>query len=347
MCCIYYIHLILKFTSVAIIVPSMKIEKGNLKDFFNVPFNVYSKQSGYVSPFWADIKRFISTQNPLFESEEDFEIFTVKDEKKAIGRLIVHHHAASNKQLNEKKAYIGYFDCCEDYEVARLLLSAALGWAKEKGFNELFANFNLTAMQQMGVVTSGFENAPYIEQIYNEAHIAEYLEKFGFTKSFPMTTFELDLEKIDIQKGYLGPKQQELIADKDYEFRNVKKKEQKKQLKEIHKLLNDGFSDNPMFIPLTEEEFMFQSKDMMMIMDEKISFIAYHKNVAVATVVIIPDLNPFLKSVRSRFSWKLPFEFFRFKFFNKRAVLIFSSVSGEYQNKGLMGVLLMRAFRIS
>ena len=42
----------------------------------------------------------------------------------------------------------------------------------DKGLPEIAGNFNLTAMQMVGVVTDGFEHAPYIDMMWSPPHIA-------------------------------------------------------------------------------------------------------------------------------------------------------------------------------
>ena len=42
----------------------------------------------------------------------------------------------------------------------------------ERGMVEITGNFNLTAMQQAGVVTGGFDNAPFTDMLWSPPHIA-------------------------------------------------------------------------------------------------------------------------------------------------------------------------------
>ena len=68
---------------------------------------------------------------------------------------------------------------------------------RARGAEEIVGNFNLTAMQMAGVVTDGFENAPYTDMMWSPPHIARLLEGAGYAPFFPMTTFETDLTRVD------------------------------------------------------------------------------------------------------------------------------------------------------
>ena len=144
----------------------------DFESFFKAPFNAYGKETLYVSPMKSDLKRFLSSKtNPLFESDDDFTFFSAHKNNKPVGRITAHIHHTSNKLHNTNLAYFGFFDCIDDMEVATSLLNACENWAKAKGFSQISGNFNLTAMQQIGVLTDGFEIAPFTDQILSLIHI--------------------------------------------------------------------------------------------------------------------------------------------------------------------------------
>jgi GNAT superfamily N-acetyltransferase len=313
----------------------MIVRQGNLSDFFDVPFNVYPKESPYVSPFKADLKRFFSEKNPLISQFGELETFVAyNDAGKPVGRLTAHIHRKSNELYGWKRGYFGYFDCEDQIETARALLDAAAKWNRDRGMTELWGNFNLTAMQQMGVMTGGFDRDPYIDQLYSPPHIAALLEKLGFTSTFPVRTFEVDLKKFD-PAVLRTDRAKALLADPRYRWETLRKKELKTQFEFARKLLNDGFGKNPMFVPITQEEFDFQAKDMALIIDEKITSYVYVDNEPAGVIVAIPDLNPVLREVGSKITLSLPFKLWKLKRNPKRCLLIYASVRQDQHANGL------------
>ena len=317
------------------------IKEGKFNDFFKVGEVVYPEGSPYVSLFKDDIKRFLSSDNPLFSKFGRGTYFVAYQDNKPVGRIVAHIHEASNQKFNWKRGYFGYFDCINDEDVSKALLDATMEYHKAEGMTEVMGNFNLTAMQQIGVMTSGFEKHHYTDQIYGAEHIPKLLEKYGFESTFPMTTFEIDLNDFEPQK-LLKDKVKKLFEDKDYDFLEIKKKHFKEHMISVKNILNDGFADNPMFVPLTDEEFMFQAKDMMWIIDEKISSLVEYKGKPIGTVVCIPDLNGFLKNTKSQLSLKTPFAFLKHKLKKDRAVIIFYSVCQEHHGKGINPAMLYK-----
>jgi GNAT superfamily N-acetyltransferase len=323
----------------------LELREGDLDSFFRAPEVAYRAGSLYVSPFRSDLARFLDpAANPLFRHFGARRFFTALRDGRPVGRIVAHVHRPSNARHGLKRSYFGYFDCADDVEVARLLLAQAESFGRGEGATELAGNFNLTAMQQMGVLTEGFEEAPYTDQVYGPPHLPRLLGECGFTPFFPMSTFEVDLTHLD-PAALLGEKQRAVVADPGLSWETLVRRRFARQALDVCRVLNEGFDRNPLFVPLTDEEFLFQTKDMMWIVDERISCLVRDGGRPVGTVVCIPDLNPFLRATGSRLTPFTPWHFLRSRFRCKRAVIIFYSVSPSHQSRGLNGAMLYRVIR--
>jgi hypothetical protein len=319
----------------------IEIREGDFDAFFDAPFNAYGADSPYVSPLKGDLRRFVSQGNPMVSGagEGALAYFTAHRGGRAVGRITVHEHGASNRIHNVKLGYFGYFDCVDDADAARALLGAAEDWCRGRGLVEIAGNFNLTAMQQIGVVTDGFDHAPYLDQTWSPPHIARLLDENGYSASFPMATMEAGgLQSApDIP---MGPKQNAILDDPGFTFAPINRKTITKRLEEARLILNASFAENPMFVPVSAEEFHFQAKDMKWVMDKRISAVLHHKGEPAGCIICIPDLNPFLRRIRSRIGLSTPWHFIRHRMTNTRAVLIFAGIMPYLQGQGVNPVIL-------
>lgn len=307
--------------------------------FFKVPFTVYGHDTPYVSPMKADLRRFLSAQeNPLFGNDDDFSFFVAHRSGRLLGRIVVHHHRASNTLHKTNRASFGFFDCADDGEAAACLLEAANAWARRKGFDELAGNFNLTAMQQCGVQTGGFEHAAYTDMIVNPPHIPALLRANGFEAFFPMRTFELDLADANVPAAGSPDAEQGTFAP-------VRRRDFRHRMEEARQVLNDGFAENPMFVPLSPEEFDFQAGEMMAIIDPRLSSLLKREGQPVGVVICIPDLTGFMRATGSRLGLFTPWHYLRHRFNRRRAVIIFYSVNRDCHGQGIMGRMLDRTLR--
>lgn len=319
----------------------MELRQGDRRAFFDAPFNAYRPADGYVSPLRSDIYRMLDgSKNPLFLNGNPFAFWTAHRDGMAVGRIVALVHRESNERHGTSRAQFGFFDCADDAEAAGALLQAAEQFAREQHCEELTGNFNLTAMQQAGVMTGGFGAQAFTDMVVNPPHIPELLTENGFEAYFPMTTFELDLAKatpplVDFDQ----------LQKRGFSFAPIGKAAFKERFEEARIVLNDGFDRNPMFVPLTPAEFDFQAGEMTAILDPRLSSILVHEGKPVGTVICIPDLNGFLSATRSRLSILAPFHFLRYRLKRRRAVIIFYSVATNHHGRGLMGAMLTRTIK--
>ena len=316
----------------------LQVKEKDFESFFNVPFNVRGKKSLYASPLKPDLKKMLSIENPVFKSEEDFTFYSVFKDGVAVGRITAHVHRAFNEKYKLNKCYFGFFECSNDQEVADRLLQFAEKWALKRGYASLAGNFNVTAMHEMGIMVSGFENEPYIAQSYGMPYYPELLKNAGYSPSFPMSTFEIDIQAIDPEM-VLGVKQKEIFNDPEYEFVPITARSYKKIRPDILSIFNKSFENNALFAPISNEEFDFQAKDLVYFIDSKIAFIVKHKGHPIAVSVHLPDINIFLRESGGKINLLAPYYLLKCILKRERAVCLFAAVLPEYQNKGITGAV--------
>ncbi len=319
----------------------VEIRAGDFEAFFEAPFSAYGADSLYVSPLKGDLRRFVSRGNPLVAGagEGALTYFTAHRGGRVVGRITAHVHGASNRLHGVNRGSFGYFDCIDDQEVAAALLGAAEGWCRARGLTEIAGNFNLTAMQQIGVVTGGFEHPPYLDQLWSPPHIAALLEGHGYRAIFPMATMEV----ADIKATALppvGPKQQAILNDPEFSFAPLNHRTIGQRIEEARLILNASFAQNPMFVPVSRAEWDFQAKDMKWVMDKRLSAVLHHRGEPAGCIICVPDMNPFLRKIRSRIGLAAPWQFVRHRVGNRRAVLVFAGIMPQWQGRGVNPVIL-------
>lgn len=316
----------------------------DLQAFFRVPFEVYPASSPYVSPLEGDLARALDVRrNPLFGpiGAGVRRVLTAHRGGRAVGRIVAHVHGASNRIHGERRACFGFFDCADDLDVARRLLEEAERFARGHGCDMLAGNFNLTAMQQMGVVTDGFDETPYSDMQYNPPHIPRLLAACGFEPTFPSSTFELDLSRFD-PGSLLAGASRDRIGDARLTWARLRTRDFERVLEEVRTVLNDGFGNNPMFVPVSAEEMRFQARDLSHVLDPRITALVHDEHGPAGVVLCIPDLNPMLRDMGSRLSPMAPLHYLRFRMRRRRAVIVFYSVAARMQGQGLNGAMLHR-----
>jgi GNAT superfamily N-acetyltransferase len=319
----------------------LELRERDFPAFFVAPEHAYGRESPFVSLFDQDLRRFLDPRkNPLLQAGRGaLTFFTAHRDGRPVGRITAHAHDASNRRHGWNRSCFGFFDCVDDPEVAALLLGAAERWGRERGHDEIRGNFNLTAMAPAGVVTEGFDEPPYSDQLWNPPHVPRLLEQAGYTRDFPMSQFEIDVAAIDLE-AMVPPAYRALRTDPRFSWERVEARGLHRLLPQICDAFNDGFEKNPMFVPLTHEEFHFQAKDLTWVIDPRISSIVREGGEIVGLLLCIPDLNPLLRACRSRFG---PLTLPRLLLHRRRcrrAVVIIQGVRQRWQHQGLGAVMI-------
>lgn len=321
------------------------LTEGDFGEFFEVPLRQYGSGEQYVSPFRSDLARMLDgARNPVFGDATLITYFTVSKGGHPLGRITAHIHRPSNARYGTASGSFGFFDCADDAEAARLLLGAASEWLARRGCDRIAGNFNLTAMQEMGVVVDGHHHAPFLAQHHNPAWIPRLLEQNAFEPFFPMTSWRLDVNQVDLD-GLIGPKQRELLDSGSLTMEPIRRRHFRRSIEATRELLNSAFDENDFFVPMSRDEFRFQSNQMLWVLDPCISYLARMDREPVGVIACLPDLNPMLRATGSRLKASTPLHFLRSRRKRTRASLIFGGVSPARQNQGLAAILLLRALQ--
>ena len=316
-----------------------ELRERDFDSFFQAPFEAYGPTSPFVSPLRSDLQRFLDPRrNPTFARAEDITYFSLLRDGRPIGRIVAQVHRDANERHGTRRSQFGFFDCIDDPDAARTLLAAAEAFGRRHGAVEIAGNFNLTGNHALGVVTGGFENRPYLEQVYNPPHIPKLLEGLGYRPFFPMTTHELWVGS-EPAAGLLGDKQRRLL-EKGFRVEAISRWKVRARLRDCRALLNLAFAANPLFVPMSEKEFLFYAKDLTWVIDPRITVLAYDGPTAVGAFVCVPDLNPLFKRVDSRLSARALLEYFRYRRACRRAAGIYYAVHPGYANRGVNGLML-------
>lgn len=324
---------------------AITLREGHFASFFNVPFLVYGDRYPFVSPLKSDLKAMLDFErNPFFKGGVG-RIYTAMRDGRPVGRIAAHMHARYIERYGVREAAFGFFDCVNDVDVARALLGAAEGFARAHKCTLIRGNMNLTANQEIGVMTSGEEHRPFLAQIYNPNYIGELLEACGYEATHPMSSFvQDDVQSFDVEP-MLGDKHRALMQDKEYTFRPFDTKRFKEEVEAIRQVLNAAMDGNYLFVPMSEEEAQFQLGPLKLVMDPSLLQFAEHNGVPVGVTMCVPDVVPMLQEMRSRIFPTGWWTFLTKRKKLKGATIIIILTRPEYQSKGLTRVLFYLLFK--
>jgi hypothetical protein len=310
---------------------------------------VYPAASPWVPPLDRDLERMLDRHaNPFFQHGDATAFLARGPDGQPVGRILAQIYHPHNERHDERTAFFGYFECQDHQAAATALIQAAARAGTAWGCTTLRGPFNITAMQEMGILLDGFEHAPAIDQTYTAPYYPRLLDGAGLHAIYPHTTYRIDdVGTVDLD-SLLGGQHRVLTAERRLKIRSGRMRQFDRELETLRVLLNDSFAELSHFVPLTAEELMFQVGAYRAFLDPSLLLVAEMDGVPRGFVLAVPDFNPLLKRLNgrsgasetvsmvptvARWLWR------------RDACLIIQGVERRLQGQGIMRVLHHRLIR--
>ena len=312
---------------------------------------VYDSRSPWVAPLDRDLRRMLDRRkNPFFRHGEAEPLLAFDRHGVVAGRILTHIYHRHTVRHGERAAFFGYFECRDDVDAAQTLIEGARAFGRRFGCTVVRGPFNMTAMQEMGVLVDGFDAPPAVDETYTAPYYPALLEAAGLRATFSVTTFRIDdVAQVD-PDSLLNERHRALTTAGRLHIRPADPKQYDREFEILRELLNDSFGHNRYFVPITDEEFEFQLGPYRRLIDPAISLVAELDGVPCGFIVAVPDYNLVLRHMGGRMGPREILTFLRGKSRIHDACLIIMGVQQQLQGRGVMRLMqaeLIRALRRS
>jgi hypothetical protein len=185
-----------------------------------------------------------------------------------------------------------------------VLIATAEAWLRKQGMTRALGPFSLSIWDEPGLEIEGFSEPPAVMMGHHKPEYERWVEAAGYAKAKDLLTYEVDIAHWD------DPKINRLIAmgerNPHIRIRMVDKSRFKEEARIILNLLNDAWSDNWGYVPLTESEIAYAGKKLKPIIYNELVRVAELGGEPVAFMITLPDINEFIKDLNGElfpFGW--------------------------------------------
>ena len=199
----------------------------------------------------------------------------------------------------------GFFDAL-DAEAATALIKTAEEWLRQQGMTRALGPISLSIWDEPGLEIEGFAEQPTAMMGHHRPEYQAWIEAAGYEKAKDLLTYGLNIEHwedpmIDrlIEMGERNPK---------IRIRMVDKSKFDEEARLILNLLNDAWSNNWGYVPLTEAEIKYAGKKLKPIIFNELVRVAEFDGEPVAFMLTIPDINELIKDLNGEL---FPFNFIK------------------------------------
>ena len=263
------------------------------KTFIRLPEKIYKEFPNYVFPLEIALKdQLDNTKNPFFEHAE-MAAFVAYSDDKPVGRILVVIDSAHCKLHNEKAAFWGYFEAHNRQEVAHALLERGEQWALARGMTVFRGPIQLSTNNECGLLVEGFDDTPTPMMTYNPPYYENLILTSGYSKAKDLYAWEVHKEFRFSDR--LTSHAKKTIKDEGIRFRAINMKNYEQEVDRLLEIYNDAWEQNWGFVPMTETEFRHTAKDLKLVLNPNLLFIAEVKGEPAAFSLALPDFNRALK----------------------------------------------------
>ncbi|PXA84286.1 N-acetyltransferase [Nostoc sp. 3335mG] len=269
------------------------------KRFVEVQFALNKADPAWVPPLRMDALELLTPgKNPWFEHGHGDLFIAVRDGKD-VGRISAHiDHLWLDMPAEQGGGRdIGNWGLFEavDQDVANALIGHAEAWLRKEGMAKAVGPISISIWDEPGLLIKGHDHSPTVMMGHHNPNYEAWIEAAGYSGIKDLNTYELDITKP------FPPLIQRIVSSGERNPRITIRKVDKSRFKEeaalILSILNDAWSDNWGFLPITDAEIDYVGKKLKPIVFSELIRIAEVEGEPVAFMMTWPDLNEMQKDL--------------------------------------------------
>jgi hypothetical protein len=264
------------------------------KAFVDLAYDLNRDDPNWVPPLKTEVHGLLDPRtNPWFEHAEA-RLFLAERDGKPVGRISAQVDSLVQEHMG---AGIGQWGMIEaaDAEVAAELIHRAEAWLRGRDMTRSMGPFSLSIWDEPGLLIKGHDHPPMVMMGHNKAEYEAWVEAAGYVKAKDLYTYDLDVT------SPFPPLAQRLVemGEKNgrIRIRKVDKRRFEEEAALLLGILNDAWSDNWGYVPLTEREIAYAGKKLKPIVLEDMILVAEYDGEPVAFMMALPDINQFLRDL--------------------------------------------------
>ncbi|WP_239807194.1 N-acetyltransferase [Croceicoccus hydrothermalis] len=280
------------------------------KAFLDVAYRLNAGDPNWVPPLRAEAAEVIDRdRNPFFDHAE-VQLFLAfrAGTAKPVGRISAHFDRLALSMPAEQGMGPGTGNWglmeAADEQVACALIAKAEDWLRSRGMDRVLAPISLSIWEEPGLLTTGHDHPPTVMMGHHDARYQPWVEALGYAPAKLLRTFEIDI-RMPFPKLI-----QRVIASGEknakINVRKVRKTDFENEAAIILDILNDAWSGNWGFVPITDREVAHTGKKLRPLVREDLIMIAEYEGEPVAFMMTLPDVNKVIHKIDGRlfpFGW--------------------------------------------
>ncbi|MBX9881790.1 MAG: N-acetyltransferase [Sphingomonas sp.] len=278
------------------------------KAFVALAYRLNGGDPNWVPPLKSEALELVTPEKNGWFSHAKAQLFLARRDGRDVGRISAHIDTLALEMPAEGgfgpgTGLWGHLDA-EDEATAHQLIAAAEDWLRGQGMTRALGPVSMSIWEEPGLLVQGHDHPPTIMMGHHLPRYQGWIEAAGYAPAKKLMTYELDISK------EFPPIVQRIVAAGEknarIRIREVTKNKFDEEAAIILSILNDAWSDNWGFVPLTPPEIADVGKKLKPIVFNDLIRIAELDGEPVAFMITLPDLNEVIKPLKGNllpFGW--------------------------------------------
>jgi GNAT superfamily N-acetyltransferase len=271
------------------------------RQFLRLPAKLYRTDAYWAPPLWRKQKRLLDPERGPFFRHGEANLFLALRDGEPVGRISAHIDRRRDGTDGSGKGYFGFFDCEDDRDVARALVSSVESWLAGRGRTSIEGPYSFTVHDDFGVLVEGFDSIPYILTTYNKPYYGRLLEEAGYRKAIDWHAFRTDPDMaMSGWPGRLDHLRERVLARPGFHIRPIDLGDFEENAQRVQSIFNAAWDGSWDHLPMGDAEFFELAEGLRHVIIPELSFFADVDGEPVGFVVSVRDPNPALRRARGR-----------------------------------------------
>ncbi|MBD8546954.1 N-acetyltransferase [Sphingomonas sp. CFBP 8760] len=263
------------------------------KTFVDLPFRLYRDDPNWIPPLKSEALGLITPEKNGWFSHARAQLFLAEQDGRVVGRISAHIDTLAlsmpaDRGFGPGVGQWGLMEA-EREDVFAALLARAEAWLRAEGMNRALGPISMSVWEEPGLLIQGYDHPPTVMMGHAKPEYRGWIETAGYAPVKQLLTYDLDItnefppivQRI-IKSGEKNPR---------IRIREVDKSKFEEEAAIILAILNDAWSDNWGFVPLTPPEIKDVGIKLKPIVFNDLIRIAELDGRPVAFMITLPDLN--------------------------------------------------------
>jgi GNAT superfamily N-acetyltransferase len=276
--------------------------KAELTRFIRLPSRLNAGDPAWIAPLEMERHEALTPKTNPFFAHAEVEMWLATRNGADVGRITAQIDQLAPTDPANPAGHFGMIAAEDDPQVFQALFQTAEDWLRARGRKMAVGPLNLSINEEVGLLVDGFDQPPMLLMGHDPPYIGSRIEAQGYAKAKDVFAF---LCRIDdplpkavqrrLERGSGGAKLRKLdLANYDQEVRT------------LTAIVNDAWSSNWGFTPLTEAETAQLAKSLRPVVDKDLIWFAEIDGEAAGFIVCLPNVNEAIADLGGRlapFGW--------------------------------------------